>query len=128
MSTVLLHRRALLVIGWVMVAGAALASLLPMQSLPVTGVSDKLEHAAAYMVLALWFAGVYPRSRYLLIALGLFALGVAIEWAQGAMHLGRQSDVRDVVANGTGIALGLTLALAGLGGWAQRLESRGRRA
>lgn len=127
MPTVLRYRRALLVIGWVMVVGAVLASLLPSHNLPVTGVSDKLEHAVAYMVLALWFAGVYPRSRYLVIALGLFAMGVAIEWAQGAMNLGRQSDVRDVVANSTGIALGLTLALAGLGGWARRLDSPERR-
>ena len=110
-----------------MVAGAVLASLLPSHHLPVTGVSDKLEHAAAYMVLALWFAGVYPRSRYVLIALGLFAMGVAIEWAQGVMNLCRQSDFRDVVANSTGIAVGLTLALAGLGEWGQRLESLGRK-
>jgi VanZ family protein len=117
----------LLVIGWIMIAGAVLASLLPAQKLPITGVSDKLEHACAYMVLALWFAGVYPRSRYAFIALGLFAMGVVIEWAQGAMNLGRQSDIRDVLANSTGIAVGLTLALIGLGGWAQRLESLVRR-
>jgi VanZ family protein len=123
MSTLLRHRRALLVIGWLMVAGAVLTSLLPSHSLPVTRVSDKVEHGAVYMVLALWFAGVYPRSRYLFIALGLFTMGIAIEWAQGAMNLGRHSDLRDVVANFTGIALGLTLALAGLGGWAQRLEA-----
>ena len=121
------YRRALLVIGWIMVAAAVLASLLPAQKLPVTGVSDKLEHAFAYMVLALWFAGVYPRSRYAFIALGLFTMGVVIEWAQGAMDLGRHSDFRDILANSTGIALGLTLALVGLGGWAHRLESLVRR-
>jgi VanZ family protein len=127
MSAPLRHRRAWLVLGWVLVAGAVLASLLPSYSLPPTGVNDKFEHTFAYTVIALWFAGVYPRSRYLVIALGLFAMGVAIEWAQGAMNLGRYSDFRDVLANTAGIALGLALALAGLGGWAQRLEALVRR-
>ena len=109
--------------GWILVVGAVLASLMPSHSLPPTGANDKLEHAVAYTVLALWFAGVYPRSRYLVIALGLFVMGVGIEWAQGAMNLGRYSDVRDVVANSLGIALGLALAIAGLGGWAERVEA-----
>jgi hypothetical protein len=43
------------------------------------------------------------------------------------MNLGRHSDFRDILANSTGIALGLTLALVGLGGWADRLESLVRR-
>jgi VanZ family protein len=122
------HRRVWLVIGWIFVVGAVLASLMPSHNLPATGVNDKLEHAFAYTVMALWFAGVYPRSRYFVIGLGLFVLGVGIEWAQGAMNLGRYSDFRDVLANTTGIALGLALALAGLGGWAQRLEALAGRA
>jgi glycopeptide antibiotics resistance protein len=73
--------------------------------------------------MTVWFAGIYPRSRYALIALGLFLMGIVIEWVQGAMNLGRESDLRDVLANSVGIVAGLTLALAWLGGWAQRLES-----
>ncbi|MGH8177288.1 MAG: VanZ family protein [Steroidobacter sp.] len=116
------HPRTWLVIGWAMIALAVLASLLPGQKLPVTGINDKFEHALAYTVLALWFAGIYPRSRYLIIGIGLVLLGIAIEWAQGAMSLGRQSDFRDVIANTGGIALGLTLAMTWLGGWAQRID------
>jgi glycopeptide antibiotics resistance protein len=71
----------------------------------------------------LWFAGVYPRARYLLIAGSLFCLGVFIEGGQYAMHAGRQADVRDVIANSTGILVGLTLAWLGLGQWTQRVES-----
>ena len=48
-------------------------------------------------VLTLWFAGIYPRSRYSLIGVALFVMGVVIEWLQGAMNLGRQADMRDVV-------------------------------
>jgi glycopeptide antibiotics resistance protein len=75
----------------------------------------------------LWFAGIYPRSRYTTIAIGLFCMGVAIEFAQGAMHLGRHADYHDVVANSGGIVVGLALAFVGLGGWAQWLESLARR-
>lgn len=123
------HPRIWLVLGWVLTVLAIVASLVPIQQLPKPpGVNDKMEHFAAYALLALWFAGIYPRSRYAVIAVGLFVLGIAIEWAQGAMHLGRQADLRDVVANSVGIAAGLTLALLWLGGWAQRVESWTRRA
>jgi VanZ family protein len=121
------HPRAWLVIGWVMIVFAIVASLAPSHKLPVTGVSDKLEHALAYTVLAVWFAGIYPRSRYVIIAISLFVMGLLIEWAQGAMNLGRQSDFRDLIANSLGIAFGFALALTWLGGWAQRLEAWNRR-
>lgn len=97
-------------------------SLMPGQKLPVTGISDKIQHGTAYALLALWFAGIYPRSRYWLIAIALFLLGVGIEFAQGAMSLGREADLRDVLANSSGIAVGLMLAWLWLGGWAQRVE------
>jgi VanZ family protein len=121
------HPRGWLVIGWAMIVSAMLVSLAPHDRLPVTGVSDKFEHTLVYTVLALWFAGIYPRSRYAVIAVGLFVMGLVIEWAQGAMNLGRQSDYRDVIANSVGIVLGLTLGLTWLGGWAQRLEAWSRK-
>lgn len=118
------HPRTWLVVGWLFIGLAIVASLVPAQALPKPpGINDKMEHMAAYALLSLWFAGIYPRSRYAIIAAGLFVLGIVIEWAQGAMHLGRQADVRDVIANSVGIAAGLTLALLWLGGWAQRVES-----
>jgi VanZ family protein len=85
-------------------------------------VNDKVEHAAGYMALTLWFAGIYPRSRYLWIAVALFAMGVAVEFLQGWMSLGRNSDPRDVLANTVGIAIGLAIAVTALGGWVQRVE------
>jgi VanZ family protein len=124
MLLALRHPRVWLVTGWLLVVLAVIASIMPLQHLPKPpGITDKMEHAAVYALLALWFAGIYPRSRYVLIAIGLFLMGIVIEWAQGAMQLGRQSDLRDVVANSIGIAAGLTLALLWLGGWAQRVEN-----
>jgi VanZ family protein len=110
-------------LGWLFIVCAVITSLVPGQKLPPMGVSDKLEHTLAYAMLTLWFTGVYPRASYVRIGLGMLALGVAIEIAQGAMPFGRQTDVRDVIANSLGIALGLGVALIGIGGWAQRVEA-----
>lgn len=117
------YPRFWLLAGWAFIALAVCGSLLPAQNLPEVHASDKVQHMAAYALLSLWFAGIYPRSRYGAIAIGLFVLGVAIEWAQGAMHLGRQTDPFDVLANVTGIVAGLIAARLGLGGWAQRVET-----
>lgn len=116
------HPRVWLAVGWGLVALAILASLLPAQELPSVGGGDKLHHAAAYMVLSLWFSGIYPKSRYVHIGVGLFLLGIAIEWAQGAMHYDRESDPYDVLANALGVVAGLLAAHFGLGGWAARVE------
>lgn len=116
------HPRLWLVIGWILIAACLYVSLMPAVSLPQTGVSDKIEHGVVYTLLSLWFAGLYPRSRYVFIGLGLFAMGVGIEFAQGAMHVGRQADYRDVIANTIGVIAGLLLALLWLGGWAEWID------
>jgi VanZ family protein len=109
-------------LGWAAVVFAIVVCLVPMNELPSVNASDKTEHFTAYLLLSLWFAGIYPRARYWIIALGLCVLGILIEFAQGAMHLGRHADAMDVVANSTGIVAGLTLCWLGLGGWAQWIE------
>jgi len=86
-------------------------------------VNDKVEHATGYAALTIWFAGMYSRSRYAWIAAALFAMGVMVEFLQGWMSLGRNSDPFDVLANTTGIAIGIVLSLTILSGWAQRIES-----
>jgi VanZ family protein len=124
MLLALRHPRLWLVSGWILVVLAVIVSIMPPSELPkVGGVSDKLEHAVAYSALALWFAGIYPKSRYPLIGVALLVMGIVIEGLQGAMNLGRQADLRDVYANTLGIVSGLLLALIWLGGWAQRVES-----
>jgi VanZ family protein len=118
------HPRLWLVSGWTLVVLAIIASIVPAHDLPkMGGISDKLEHVVGYGVLALWFAGIYPKSRYPMIGVALLTMGIVIEGLQGAMHVGRQADLRDVYANSAGIICGLVLALAWLGGWAQRVET-----
>jgi VanZ family protein len=122
------HPRVWLVSGWILIVGAIVASLLPSDRLPTFGgISDKTEHMVGYAVLSLWFAGIYPRSRYPAIGVGLLVMGIVIEGLQGAMNIGRQADLIDVYANSIGIVCGLVLALIWLGGWAQRVEALSRR-
>lgn len=110
--------------GWLAVALATLVCLMPIQNLPQPpSLSDKSEHFIAYLLLSTWFAGIYPRARYWIIAIGLGVMGVLIEFAQGAMSYGRQADARDVLANCTGVLAGLLLCWWWLGGWAQRVET-----
>lgn len=128
MLLALRHPRLWLVSGWILVILAIVSSLVPAHDLPkLGGISDKFEHVVGYLVLALWFAGIYPKSRYPMIGFALLIMGIVIEVLQGAMHVGREADLRDVYANTVGIVCGLTLALAWLGGWAMRVESLTRK-
>jgi VanZ family protein len=114
-----------LVLGWLFVVLALTACLAPADARMMDGlfaVNDKVEHAAGYAALTLWFTGMYPRSRYVWIAIGLFAMGVLVEFLQGWMSFGRNRDPRDVIANTVGILIGVSLALTLLGGWVQRVE------
>jgi VanZ family protein len=116
------YPRLWLIVGWFAIVLAVVGSLLPARDIAAVPMNDKIEHVTTYLLLTLWFAGIYPRARYVPIAGGLFILGISMEWAQGAMNLGRQRDIHDVFANTTGIAVGMGLALTLLGGWAQRVE------
>lgn len=117
------YPRFWLVGGWLGIATAITVCLVPGSELPTTGLSDKTEHFVCYAALTCYFAGLYPRSRYWVIAAGLVFMGIAIEFAQTAMHLGRVGDVGDVVANTIGVAIGVVLSLAGVGRWTQWVES-----
>ena len=111
-------------LGWFAVALATIVCLAPMDRLPQPpNMSDKTEHFLAYLLLSVWFAGIYRRDRYWIIAAGLVVMGVGIEVAQGAMGLGRHADFRDVIANCSGVLSGLLLGWVGLGAWTQWVEA-----
>jgi VanZ family protein len=118
------HRRVWVVLSAVLVAATAYASLVPHLPLPpVPAGFDKLEHFTAYCALAVWFTGLYPRTRYWRVVAGLLTLGAGIEVAQGVMQLGRSAELLDMIANAAGVGVGLLLALALTGTWARRVES-----
>ena len=110
-----------LALGWLLVAGACLGSLLPGNKVPMPGQYDKLLHGGTYLLLTVWFAGIYRAGRYPLIAGLLVLLGVGLEFAQ-RLVVSRTFDGFDLTANVVGIAVGLGLAMWFLGGWCQRIE------
>ena len=108
-------------IAWLGVALALILSLWPGGvPLPVR-LWDKAEHMAGYFILTLWFAGLYPRARFLQVGLGCFLLGVLIELLQGFVPT-RSMELSDLVANLTGVGGALVLAYLLFGGWAARVE------
>ena len=114
--------RAFWAMGLLLVALVVVACLVPARNLPGTGINDKVEHGLAFMVMALWFAGLTARRDYLYLLLALVALGGGIEIAQGLMGLGRNADPMDLLADSVGALAGLALALTPLGRWVDVME------
>ena len=83
--------------------------------------SDKWLHACTFIALSIWFAGLYEKRAWWRIAVGLMLFGMAVEFFQLQVSY-RMADWCDIAANTTGIIVGLTVAAAGLGGWALRFE------
>jgi VanZ family protein len=103
-------------------AGIVVGSLLPGPMVATAASHDKLEHAGAYFVLTFWIVGLVGRRWYPKAALAALVLGGAMEAAQGLFTVSRQADVLDLIADGAGISLALSLAYLGMGGWAGRVE------
>ncbi|MER8534927.1 hypothetical protein NKH61_04315 [Mesorhizobium sp. M1005] len=101
-------------------AGVLLFALLPEQLLQGLGLAftfdhDKLNHAAAFVVLAALGSLGWPERKAKLIVL-LVLTGAAIEGLQAVQLIGRDPDLFDWVADCAGIACGLMVA-----GWTKRL-------
>ena len=83
--------------------------------------SDKFLHAGTFLLLAVWFSGQYRRPSYWRIAVALLLFGLLIEFCQFMVGY-RTADWLDMAANTVGIITGFAVAIAGLGGWSQRVE------
>jgi VanZ family protein len=91
---------------WGVFAVSLFAFLLPAPSLPSgPDVSDKLEHAAIFLVLAVTgrYAS-YPAGR---LFAGLVGYAVLSEVLQAVLPIGRNGDWHDIVADTLGILCGL---------------------
>jgi VanZ family protein len=119
------HPRAWIAASVLLVAGIVYLSLAPPigPDLPLPANADKVEHALAYVGLALWFTGIVARQQFWKVALGLLALGLSIEFLQAAMPYGRQGDPWDLFANVVGIAAGVAIGARRTGGWALEVEA-----
>ncbi len=86
-----------------------------------TVLADKLVHIITFLLLSVWFAGHYSRSAYWRLMVGLTAFGAMIELGHAVIPY-RTAEWTDLVADVGGIGIGLTIAMAGLGGWSVRFE------
>jgi VanZ family protein len=108
-------------LGWLLVAGVVVGSLMAGSWVPGFSPRDKLLHAGSYLILMVWFSGLYRRERHIVIALLLLVFGFALDVAQSATP-SRAFDLHDVAANGGGILVGLLLARFVFVAWCQRVE------
>ena len=83
--------------------------------------TDKWLHGITFVILAVWFAGLYRPRSYWKIGVGLILFGLFIEGFQQLVAY-RSAEMLDVAADIVGIVIGLVIAGAGLGGWSLRLE------
>lgn len=110
---------ALWVAIWIaMIAAVVASSLLPAHDLPeVPDGFDKVEHFVGYLILSAWAVMLFAHRRAQAIAaVGLIALGVALEFAQGAWTVSRMADSADALANSLGVLAGLMLGPTAIGG------------
>jgi len=117
------RRRLWIALSTVLLAAVFFVCLQPGPGFPAPAGLDKVEHLAAYVLLALWFTGLVARGRYWVVATGLLMLGLLIEVLQWRMNLGRSAEGLDMLANTLGVGIGIAIALLATGGWAPRLES-----
>jgi VanZ family protein len=102
--------------AWVVaIATVTTASLLPSSSFPMRAIdrlhiSDKMEHLAAYAVLAFLPAIHERRKTVIATASGVIALGVLLEFGQ--LYSGwRDFEVADMVADAAGVGAGVTAGI-----------------
>ena len=84
---------------------------------------DKWVHGVTFFALSLWFTGLYKKSSYWRIGVGLLAFGLVIEACQ-RLVIYRTAEWMDVGADAAGIILGLVVGAVGIGGWCLRAEER----
>jgi VanZ family protein len=97
-------------LAWIVcVTMVVVGSLMPDNSLPIRAlgrlhISDKIQHFAAYAVLA-FLPAIHERPRIVgAIVLGLIGLGVLLEFAQSLAS--RNFELADMFADAVGVTMG----------------------
>lgn len=112
---------------WVALIALVIAgSLLPADELPkpaFVGI-DKLEHFLGYAVLSGYAVMLFERARaHAVAAVAMLLLGIAIEFAQGAITQSRRADAIDVLANTLGVLVGWALRFMRVRHLLQRIDA-----
>ncbi len=107
--------RCWLALWWLAVLGTIVVCLIPPPPIPLPENSDKVEHFLAYFLLAASAVQIYQRRAALIwAAVGLVALGIGIEFAQGALTVNRMADPMDALANSVGVLAGMAIVFTPL--------------
>jgi len=111
-------------IGYLLVGGVVVISLIPVPELPDLGIdcSDKLLHFGAYVFLMTWFVQLNPPARYALLAAGFVSLGVGLELLRGLTRY-RSMEIFDMAANALGAMAGWGLGRLGINTVFHNLEA-----
>ena len=94
---------------WAAAAFALTMAVIP-QPPEVPDLSDKVQHAAAFITLSLLGCWAFPRLSWLRLLLFLSMFGGAIELIQMTSLVHRDGDVLDWITDTAAIAAGLLLA------------------
>ena len=87
--------------------------------------SDKIGHFLAYGTLSAWAVMLFRQKRtWILNAVALIFLGIAMEFAQGYLTTTRMMDWHDALANTIGVGLGLCVSLLPMQAWLQRIDRK----
>jgi VanZ family protein len=107
--------RVWLGLWWLAIIATIVVCLIPPPPLALPQNSDKVEHFLAYFLLASAAVQIYrTRAALLWAGAGLVALGVGIEFLQGALTTTRMADPMDALANSIGVVAGMAIALTPL--------------
>jgi len=123
------HHRRWKIAGAIVLLGVLVGTLIPAFGLwpdapRITLYAvDKWLHGIVFAFLAVWFSGQYSRAYYVRISVALFIFGVVIELCQRLVSY-RTAELLDLAADTAGIAIGMVIALIGVGGWSLRFEER----
>ena len=98
------------VLFWATTLFVLVVALWPLPPAIAVGISDKIQHAAAFATLALLALWAFPRSSPAWIIVGLSLFGAFIEVAQGTSLIHRDRDVFDWIADTVACAV-VVLAL-----------------
>lgn len=114
---------------WLSVGIALLVTVLVLAVAPTGRISavmflnDKTAHFCAFLLLMLWFCGVYRLRLTPWVALGLLCFGLLIEYLQSLVPY-RFAEWADAAYDLGGILAGWFLAILGVRHWATFLEAR----
>lgn len=112
----------LLLAFWIPLAACTYLALTPAPPDAVFRVSDVVLHAGAFVYLTFALGLAHGRLRPLTVALAMLGYGAALEIAQ-SFQPQRSPELKDLLVDGAGIAVGLAL-LGTLGGWSRQLLQR----